>query len=128
MAGGSVYTGIPGNACSNAAEQNWLGVHTSLASATRKPLVDRYDCLTRNQREFRWIRLSLGASSVPDKNTWYCGGYLLLLSESGMYLLNTSAALFVAGRVRSMAEGWELGAELIDSGQAAAKLRALALQ
>lgn len=43
-------------------------------------------------------------------------------------LLNTSAALFVAGRVRSMAEGWELGSELIDSGQAAAKLRALALQ
>lgn len=43
-------------------------------------------------------------------------------------LLNTGAALFVAERVRSIGEGWELGAELIDSGQAAAKLRALALQ
>lgn len=43
-------------------------------------------------------------------------------------LLNTGAALFVAGRVRSITEGWELGAELIDSGATAAKLRALALQ
>jgi anthranilate phosphoribosyltransferase len=41
-------------------------------------------------------------------------------------LLNTGAAvLFVAGRVRSIGEGWELGAELIDSGKAAAKLREL---
>jgi len=40
-------------------------------------------------------------------------------------LLNASAALFVAGRVKSLGEGWELAAAVIDSGQAAAKLAAL---
>jgi anthranilate phosphoribosyltransferase len=43
-------------------------------------------------------------------------------------LLNTGAALFVAGRVRSIAEGWELAAKLIDESNAAAKLRELSLQ
>ena len=43
-------------------------------------------------------------------------------------LLNTGAALFVAGRVRSIAEGWELAAEVIDTSKAAAKLETLALQ
>jgi anthranilate phosphoribosyltransferase len=43
-------------------------------------------------------------------------------------LLNTGAALFVAGRVRSISEGWELAANLIDQSKAAAKLRELALQ
>ena len=37
-------------------------------------------------------------------------------------LLNASAALVVAGRVRSMVEGWDLASELVDSGQATAKL------
>ena len=37
-------------------------------------------------------------------------------------LLNAGAALFVAGRTRSIAEGWDLAAETIDSGRAAAKL------
>ena len=41
-------------------------------------------------------------------------------------LLNAGAALFVASRVRSISEGWELAAETIDSGAAARKLRALA--
>ncbi|HWN94146.1 MAG TPA: anthranilate phosphoribosyltransferase [Methylomirabilota bacterium] len=41
-------------------------------------------------------------------------------------LLNAAAALFVSSRVKSFAEGWELGAELIDSGRAFAKLQALA--
>jgi anthranilate phosphoribosyltransferase len=41
-------------------------------------------------------------------------------------LLNAGAALFVAGRVRSIDEGWELAASVIDSGQAAAKLAELA--
>ena len=43
-------------------------------------------------------------------------------------LLNAGAALFVASRVRSIGEGWELAAELIDTSKAAAKLRELALQ
>jgi anthranilate phosphoribosyltransferase len=43
-------------------------------------------------------------------------------------LLNAGAALFVAGRVRSMAEGWELAADVIDGSKAAAKLRELCLQ
>jgi anthranilate phosphoribosyltransferase len=43
-------------------------------------------------------------------------------------LLNAGAALFVAGRVRSIGEGWELAAELIDGSKAIAKLRALSLQ
>jgi len=43
-------------------------------------------------------------------------------------LLNTGAALFVAGRVRSIGEGWETAARLIDESKAAAKLRELALQ
>ncbi len=42
-------------------------------------------------------------------------------------LLNAGAALFVAGRVRSIGAGWELAAEVIDSGPATAKLRELAL-
>ncbi len=37
-------------------------------------------------------------------------------------LLNAAAALFVAGRSRSIGEGWELAEELIRSGAAAAKL------
>lgn len=40
-------------------------------------------------------------------------------------LLNAAAALFVAGRVRNLAEGWETAAAVIDSGDAARKLREL---
>jgi len=40
-------------------------------------------------------------------------------------LLNAAAALFVAGRTRTMAEGWDLAAETIDSGKARAKLAEL---
>ena len=40
-------------------------------------------------------------------------------------LLNAAAALFVAGRTRTMAEGWDLAAETIDSGKAGAKLAEL---
>ncbi|TAL05846.1 MAG: anthranilate phosphoribosyltransferase [Verrucomicrobia bacterium] len=41
-------------------------------------------------------------------------------------LLNAGAALFVAGRARSIGEGWELAEQIIKSGKAAAKLLALA--
>jgi anthranilate phosphoribosyltransferase len=41
-------------------------------------------------------------------------------------LLNAAAALFVAGRTKSQAEGWELAAETIDDGRADAKLVELA--
>ena len=41
-------------------------------------------------------------------------------------LLNAGAALLVAGRVRTVDEGWHLAAEIIDSGRAHAKLQALA--
>jgi len=41
-------------------------------------------------------------------------------------LLNAAAALFVADKVRSLIVGWELAAEVIDSGRAAAKLAELA--
>jgi anthranilate phosphoribosyltransferase len=41
-------------------------------------------------------------------------------------LLNAGAALFVAGKARSLAEGWELAAETIDGGRAAKKLAELA--
>ena len=41
-------------------------------------------------------------------------------------LLNAGAALFVAGKAKSVAEGWELAGETIDSGAAAKKLAALA--
>lgn len=40
-------------------------------------------------------------------------------------LLNSAAALFVAGRVKSLIDGWSAAAELIDGGRAAAKLHAL---
>lgn len=40
-------------------------------------------------------------------------------------LLNAGAALFVAGRSRSIGEGWELASEVISSGRAMAKLGAL---
>ena len=43
-------------------------------------------------------------------------------------LLNTAAALFVAGRVKSMVEGWALAGELIDSGKASAKLQSLVME
>jgi anthranilate phosphoribosyltransferase len=41
-------------------------------------------------------------------------------------LLNTAAALFVAGRAKSLAEGWVLGEETIDSGRGLRKLKELA--
>ena len=41
-------------------------------------------------------------------------------------LLNASAALFVAGKAKSLVAGWELAGETIDSGQAGAKLAELA--
>ncbi len=41
-------------------------------------------------------------------------------------LLNSAAALFVANRVKSFAEGWELAAELIEHGRAFRKLESLA--
>ena len=40
-------------------------------------------------------------------------------------LLNAAAALFVANRVRSMTEGWDLAAEIIDSGAAWRKFEQL---
>ena len=40
-------------------------------------------------------------------------------------LLNAGAALFVAGKVKSLAAGWELAGETIDSGAAAEKLNNL---
>jgi anthranilate phosphoribosyltransferase len=40
-------------------------------------------------------------------------------------LLNAAAALFVAARTKSLVEGWELAAELIESGKAKAKLAEL---
>jgi anthranilate phosphoribosyltransferase len=40
-------------------------------------------------------------------------------------LLNAAAALYVAGRAPSPGAGWDLAAELIDGGQAFAKLREL---
>ena len=40
-------------------------------------------------------------------------------------LLNAGAALFVAGKVKSFTEGWDLAANLIDSGRATAQLKAL---
>ena len=40
-------------------------------------------------------------------------------------LLNAGAAFFVVGRTRSIGEGWELAAQVIDCGKAEAKLREL---
>ncbi len=40
-------------------------------------------------------------------------------------LLNTAAALFVAGKMKSLSDGWDFAAELIDSGRARAKLEEL---
>jgi anthranilate phosphoribosyltransferase len=41
-------------------------------------------------------------------------------------LLNAAAALFVAGKTKSLVAGWELAADMIDSGKAAVKLAELA--
>jgi anthranilate phosphoribosyltransferase len=40
-------------------------------------------------------------------------------------LLNASAALFVAGAVRTMSDGWDRAGELIDSGAAMTKIESL---
>jgi anthranilate phosphoribosyltransferase len=41
-------------------------------------------------------------------------------------LLNAAAALFVAGKTKSLAAGWDLAGETIDGGRATAKLVELA--
>ena len=41
-------------------------------------------------------------------------------------LLNTAAALFVAGKTKTLVAGWDLASETIDSGRASAKLAELA--
>ena len=41
-------------------------------------------------------------------------------------LLNAAAALFIAGKTKSLAEGWDLAVETIDGGKAKAKLAELA--
>ncbi len=41
-------------------------------------------------------------------------------------LFNTAAALFIAGKSKSLTEGWDLAAETIDTGRAGAKLNELA--
>jgi anthranilate phosphoribosyltransferase len=41
-------------------------------------------------------------------------------------LLNAAAALFVAGKTKSLVEGWDLAAEIINDGRAGAKLAELA--
>jgi len=41
-------------------------------------------------------------------------------------LINAGAGLFVAGKVKTLAEGWELAGETIDSGAATKKLAELA--
>ena len=41
-------------------------------------------------------------------------------------LLNAAAALFVAGKTKSLVEGWDLAAEIVDDGRANAKLAELA--
>ena len=41
-------------------------------------------------------------------------------------LLNAAAALFVAGRIKSVVEGWDLAVQIVDSGKAMAKLVELA--
>jgi anthranilate phosphoribosyltransferase len=43
-------------------------------------------------------------------------------------LLNTAAALLVANRVQNLVAGWELASQVIDSGQASAKLKQLVVQ
>ena len=40
-------------------------------------------------------------------------------------LLNSAAAFFVAGKTKSLNEGWELAAELIYGGKALGKLKEL---
>jgi len=51
-------------------------------------------------------------------------------SERGLkrdaVLLNAAAALFVAGKTKSLAEGWDLAVQIIDAGKAQAKLAELA--
>jgi len=42
-------------------------------------------------------------------------------------LLNAAAALFIAGQVRTLTEGWDRAADVIDSGQAFAKLQELSI-
>ena len=41
-------------------------------------------------------------------------------------LLNAAAALFIAGKTKSLSEGWDLAVETIDGGNAKAKLEELA--
>jgi anthranilate phosphoribosyltransferase len=41
-------------------------------------------------------------------------------------LLNAAAALFISGKTKSQAEGWDLAGEVIDNGRASAKLAGLA--
>jgi anthranilate phosphoribosyltransferase len=47
-------------------------------------------------------------------------------TKRGAVLLNAAAALFIAGKTNSLADGWTLAAETIDNGRADEKLKELA--
>lgn len=90
-----------------------------------------FACSTLDPRDFRVQPATLADLAGGDRDANAAIIRALLGGDDrgpkrDAVLLNAGAALFVAGRSRSIGDGWELAAQQIDSGSALQKLKALA--
>ena len=80
-----------------------------------------------NRRNFgRIAAMIAGGATLPFYNEPALAQLSKVTAPADAVLINASAALFVAGKTRSLAEGRDLAVETIDSGRARVKLKELA--
>ena len=134
---GMVVCGATGNArddgaASQAPTQAWMDEFSTLGPTT---IAEFYQDRGVHLTEFSPAALALQTASLVDLRggTAHENAAILRRILSGeergpkrdAVLLNAGAALFVAGQVRTLTDGWDRAATLIDTGAASAKLEEL---